>query len=251
MNHITSVRAGSRLPSVALGAFCLALAAACPATAAPISISTIPSWDGSNSFGDFGASGFSAWAQEIKAPAAAAKLVDFTFIVSDALQGGGTTPVPVEFTAHVAQYNPFTFTLTGPLLYSSASYTVPVTPGLAFSSFTFTPDIPVVGNASYLLFLFATNYTLQQPNDSRLRMAYVPGNVYPDGLQRIHQPFDGDLNSLFTGGWGTPGGDLAFSATFDDTAPTAVDEPGMLGLMCLGGVALAFARRKQKPCGRA
>ena len=125
------------------------------------------SWDGSSSIGDFGSSGFSGWGQFLVAPTGSNRLLDFTFLLSDALKGSNTNAVPVEFTAHLVQYNPFTRFIVGPLLYSSAPVTVPLTAGLDFHTYTFDIDAEVTAGSTYMMFLFATNFELRIPDDSR------------------------------------------------------------------------------------
>lgn len=218
-------------------------AAISQAPAAPVVISTLSQWDGSTSIGDFGASGFSTWGQFVTAPAGTNRLVDFTFVLSDARNGSNTTPVPVKFQAHVAEYNPSTRRIVGPNLYSSAEVTVPVTDELDFDSYTFSPGIAVTAGSVYLMFLFANNYELQLPNDSRLRVATQNTDVYAGGAMNFHQPADSDFESLFTSPWFyISGPDLAFSATFDQR-PARVPEPWSLLLIASAGLAANAARR--------
>jgi hypothetical protein len=148
----------------------LALVAATQSVSAePVIVSNLSAWDGASRTGNFGASGFSTWGQTVLAPAGTQRLVDFTFMISDAIQGTsrGEVPVPVEFHAYVAEFNPVTRRIIGPLLYTSEQVTVPVTDGWEFNPYTFTPDIPVTAGATYLLFLFTDNYELGLPSDSR------------------------------------------------------------------------------------
>lgn len=221
-----------------------------PASATPTVVSTVPSWNGSSGIGEFGASGYSAWGQTVTAPTGTNRLLDFTFYLSDAIQGTRTidgdpiTPVPVEFQAHIVQFDMATRTLIGSVLYSSDPVTVPLTSEFEFNPYTFSADITVEAGSAYLLFLFANNYELAIPDDSRLRLAYAGRNVYGGGSWAIHQPADGDFNSLFSGGWsGGPGlgDDLAFSATFDKVV---VAEPGTLAILGLGLAALGVNRRR-------
>jgi hypothetical protein len=224
-----------------------------PATAAPLVLSPIPDWNGSSSIGDFGAFGFSAWDQTFTTPAGTNQLLDFTFVVSDAIQGNvflngsvqPSTPVPVAFQAHLVEFDPATRLLVGPVLYSSGEVTVPLTDSLEFHSYTFTPNAALTAGWSYLMFLFANNFNLGLPNDSRLRMASANANTYDGGSYNIHFPADGDFDSLFNGPWAfRAGDDFAFSATFD-SAPRSVPEPVTLAL-CGGGFAAAWARRRRR-----
>ncbi|MFO1319513.1 MAG: PEP-CTERM sorting domain-containing protein [Burkholderiales bacterium] len=216
-----------------------------PATATPVTISTLPAWDGTSSIGDFGSAGFSAWGQFVTAPTGTDRLLDFTFIVSDALQGPAPQfrAVPVEFTAHVVQYDPTTRKIVGPALYSSPSVTVPLTDALVFHPYTFTPDVQVTANSVYLMFLYATNYTLNVPDDSRLRMASSNSDTYGGGSDNIPFDADSDFSALFTSQWRfSAGNDLAFSATFDRTA---VPEPGAMALVIAAALGAAGARRSR------
>ena len=235
-----------------IGIVCAILlgAASQPAAAAPTIVSTVPSWNGSSSIGDFGSSGFSAWGQTVTAPTGVNRLLDFTFYLSDGIQGTTTiggdpiTPVPVEFQAHVVEFNLATRTLVGPVLYTSDPVTVPVTSGIEFDAYTFSTDIAIEAGSAYLLFLFANNYELTIPDDSRLRMASPNANVYGGGSYAIHFPADGNFNSLFSGSWSGGlgvGPDLAFSATFDEVT---VAEPGTLAILGLGLAALGLNRRR-------
>ena len=242
--------------STLLALLALLALASPPAATAPVVVSTLGSWDGSSSIGDFGSSGFSSFGQSVLAPVGTNRLTSFTFELSDAIQGSFSTPngivpgvpVPVQFHANVVQFNPANRTIFGPVLYASDVITVPLTDALAFSAYTFSPDIAVTSGASYLLFLFADNYTLDAPNDSRLRLGSSNTNVYAGGGYAYHFPADGDFNSLFTGSW--TGGtvafpDLAFSATFDQVDVAAVSEPGTLAALALGLAMLGAARRRQ------
>lgn len=86
------------------------------AAAAPVIVSTLPSWNGSASIGDFGSSGFSAWGQFFVAPSGTNRLLDFTFLLSDGVHGSNTHPVPVVMQAHLVQYNPLTRLVIAPTL---------------------------------------------------------------------------------------------------------------------------------------
>lgn len=220
----------SRLLAIRLVTAILTLEVA-PVVAAPITISTVPAWDGTSSIGDFGSAGFSAWGQFVTAPTGTNRLLDFTFIVSDAIQGPAPQyrHVPVEFTAHVVEYDPSTRMVVGPVLYSSSSVTVPLTDTLVFKPYTFTPDAQVEADSVYLMFLFATNFALSVPDDSRLRMASSNANTYGGGAYNIPLGAGSDFDDLLTAPWRfTAGDDLAFSARFDRTP---VPEPGSMALL--------------------
>ena len=175
------------------------------AQAAPVLISTIPDWNGATNTGDFGASGFSSWGQSVLAPAGTNRLLDFTFVVSDARQSTNPRPitgllpipVPVNFQAHVVRYDMNTRTLVGPVLYSGPAQTVPLTDNLSFVQYTFAPDIEVVADAMYLLFLFANTYDLAIPDDSRLRIATIDSSIYAGGGEAHGINPNSDLNGLF------------------------------------------------------
>lgn len=211
------------------------------AGAAPIVISTLSSWDGSSSIGDFGSAGFSAWGQFVTAPADTNRLTAFTFIVSDAIQGPPSEfrAVPVAFTAHVVQYDPISLMTVGPSLFSSGTVTVPVTDTLDFRAYTFSPNATVEAGSVYLLFLYATNYTLTIPDDSRLRLATAQSN-YIGGAQNIPFDADSDFDMLLSQRWRfRAGDDLAFSATFDRVT---VPEPGSIALVFAAAGAAAVRR---------
>lgn len=214
-------------------------------------MSNLSAWDGASRTGNFGASGFSTWGQTVLAPAGTQRLVDFTFMISDAIQGTsrGEVPVPVEFHAYVAEFNPVTRRIIGPLLYTSEQVTVPVTDGWEFNPYTFTPDIPVTAGATYLLFLFADNYELGLPSDSRARVAdAAASSTYPDGgwayvATNANASLSDALAATWFGGHGAFV-DLAFSATFDTTA--AVPEPASIAILGVGLAALGFGRRRTR-----
>ena len=151
--------------------------------------------------------------------------------------------------AHVVRYDMNTRTLVGPVLYSSPAQTVPLTDNLSFVQYTFAPDIAVVAGERYMLFLFANNYDLAIPDDSRLRMATTNASLYADGGEGFGINANSDFNGLFANGaWFggfTTSPDLAFAATFDNvTVPTAVSEPGSLPIMGAALVALAAMGRR-------
>jgi hypothetical protein len=115
---------------------------------------------------------------ESLALAGARTLVDFTFVLADRhdMSAPGALFEPVVFHAHVAEFDPATGTL-GSLLYTSAQIVIPLFD--EFRDYTFTPGISVVSGSTYLLFLFADNYTLEPPYDSRLRLATPSGAAWP------------------------------------------------------------------------
>lgn len=216
------------------------------AGAAPVVVSTLGDWDGSSSIGDFGAAGFSGWGQFLQAPTGTNRMLDFTFLLSDALNGSGTTPVPVEFQAHLVRYDPITRRVLGPDLYTSAAVTVPLTSALEFSPYKFSMDVVVNAGDTYMMFLFANNYTLQIPKDSRLRLATATtdraGSSY-----NIPLSADGDLASMYSDQWRfTAGPDLAFSATFDNRPTKAVPEPAGGLLVAAAGCAGWWVSRRRK-----
>lgn len=228
----------------------LGVAAGTPALAAPIVVSTLSSWDGSSSIGDFGSSGFSGWGQFLVAPTGSNRLLDFTFLLSDALKGSNTNPVPVTFTAHLVQYNPFTRYVVGPLLYSSAPVTVPLTAGMDFDTYAFDIDAEVTAGSTYMMFLFATNFELRIPDDSRLRLATANTDL-GGGAYNIPWDAESDLDELLSGQWRfTAGQDLAFSATFDFRPPNEVPEPSTAALLASAGAAGLWATRRRSTTDR-
>lgn len=215
------------------------------AFAAPVVVSTLPSWDGSASIGDFGSSGFSAWGQFFVAPTGTNRLIDFTFLLSDAIQGGNTNPVPVTMQAHLVQYNPFTRLIIGPTLYSSAEITVPVTSALQFELYKFDVDAAVIAGSTYMMFLFANNFELQIPDDSRLRLA-TSGSDLAGGAYNIPMSAFADLDTALASPWRfTAGTDLAFSATFDNRPTAPIPEPDTLLLLATAGAAGLWAARRR------
>jgi hypothetical protein len=231
---------------VLIASLLLGVAGGTPALAAPIVVSTLSSWDGSSSIGDFGSSGFSGWGQFLVAPTGSNRMHDFTFLLSDALKGSNTNAIPVTFTAHLVQYNPFTRYVVGPLLYSSAPVTVPLTSGLDFDTYTFDIDAEVTAGNTYMMFLFANNYELRIPDDSRLRLATA--NTDLGGAYNIPWDADSDLDGLLSGQWRfTAGQDLAFAATFDFRPVNEVPEPP--ALLLTAGAALAVLRATRRRDG--
>lgn len=232
---------------VLIASLLLGVAGGTPALAAPIVVSTLSSWDGSSSIGDFGSSGFSGWGQFLVAPTGSNRMLDFTFLLSDALKGSNTNAIPVTFTAHLVQYNPFTRYVVGPLLYSSAPVTVPLTSGLDFDTYTFDIDAEVTAGNTYMMFLFANNYELRIPDDSRLRLATASTDL-GGGAYNIPWDADSDLDGLLSGQWRfTAGQDLAFAATFDFRPVNEVPEPP--ALLLTAGAALAVLRATRRRDG--
>lgn len=236
---------------VLIASLLLGVTGGTPALAAPIVVSTLSSWDGSSSIGDFGSSGFSGWGQFLVAPTGSNRLLDFTFLLSDALKGSNTNPVPVTFTAHLVQYNPFTRYVVGPLLYSSAPVTVPLTAGPDFDTYTFDIDAEVTAGNTYMMFLFANNYELRIPDDSRLRLATANTDL-GGGAYNIPWDAESDLDGLLSGQWRfTAGQDLAFAATFDFRPTNEVPEPSAVVLMATAGAAGLWATRRRRVAGHA
>jgi hypothetical protein len=213
--------------------------------AAPIVVSTLSSWNGSASIGDFGSSGFSAWGQFFVAPTGTNRLINFTFLLSDAIQGGNTNPVPVVMQAHLVPYNPLTRLITGPTLYSSAEITVPVTSALQFELYKFDVDAAVIAGSTYMMFLFANNFELQIPDDSRLRLA-TAGSDLAGGAYNTPASAFADLDTALASQWRfTAGTDLAFAATFDNRPTTPIPEPDGLLLLATAGAAGLWAARRR------
>jgi len=236
---------------VLIASLLLGVAGSAPAQAAPIVVSTLSSWDGSSSIGDFGSSGFSGWGQFLVAPTGSNRMLDFTFLLSDALKGSNTNPVPVTFTAHLVQYNPFTRYVVGPLLYSSAPVTVPLTAGPDFDTYTFDIDAEVTAGSTYMMFLFANNYELRIPDDSRLRLATANTDL-GGGAYNIPWDAESDLDGLLSGQWRfTAGQDLAFAATFYFRPTNEVPEPSAVVLMATAASAGLWATRRRRAAGRA
>jgi len=155
----------------------------------------------------------------------------------------------VEFQAHLVEYNPTTRRVVGPTLYTSAAVTVPLTDGLVFKEYSFAPDVAVTAGSTYMMFLFANNFALQIPQDSRLRLATVGTNVDGAGW---NIPFlaDSDLSGALAGQWRfTANEDLAFSATFENRPVVAVPEPAGLALVAAAGGAALWVSRRRRPVG--
>ncbi len=216
------------------------------ATAAPVVVSTLSSWDGSTNIGDFGSSGFSGWGQFLRAPTGTNRMLDFTFLLSDAIQGRGTNMIPVEMQALLVKYNPFTRFIEGPVLYRSDVISVPVTTGLEFKEYTFDFDVAVNAGDTYMMFLFATNFELTIPDDSRLRLATV-GNVLGGAGWNIPASAFSDLDEMLRDQWRfTENEELAFSATFDFREVNTVPEPSSALLLATAGLAGVWASRRRR-----
>lgn len=240
------------MKSITLMAFlaCTLAGAVRDAPAAPIVVSTLPSWNGSASIGDFGSSGFSAWGQFFVAPTGTNRLIDFTFLLSDAIQGGNTNPVPVVMQAYLVQYNPLTRLIIGPTLYSSAEITVPVTSALQFELYKFEVDAAIIAGSTYMMFLFANNFELQIPDDSRLRLATSDSDLAGSAYNIPMSAF-ADLDTALASPWRfTAGTDLAFSATFDNRPTAPVPEPDALLLLATAGAAGLWAARRRQAGSR-
>jgi hypothetical protein len=176
-------------------------------------------WDGTSTFGDFGASGFSGWGQSFKVPATDTHLDTFTFRLQSAISQNQ----PVTYSMHLYPFrdapSQSPFVITGPEVYASDVRTM--APGTTtFRAEQFTPNVTLTAGGTYLALLYAENHATAG-GDSRLRLGWV-GEGYPNGFQRTTQPSNGNLAHLVAcPGWGGGGGDLAFTATF-----SAVPEPG-------------------------
>lgn len=216
------------------------------AQAAPVVVSTLSSWDGTTSIGDFGSSGFSGWGQFLRAPTGTNRMLDFTFLLSDAIQGSGTNMIPVEMQALLVKYNPLTRYIEGPVLYRSNVISVPVTTGLEFKEYTFDFDVAVNAGDTYMMFLFATNFDLTIPDDSRLRLATV-GNVLSGAGWNIPASAFGDLDETLKNQWRfTANEELAFSATFDFREVSTVPEPSTALLLASASLAGIWASRRRR-----
>lgn len=207
------------------------------AQARAATIDTAAGWNGTTDFGDFGKSGFSGWGQSFKVPATDTHLDTFTFhLRSHPLQNEEVT-----YSMHLYPFREAPasspFVITGPELFASNVRTM--SPGTAFRAEVYSPNVTLTGGGTYLALLYAENHGTAT-GDSRLRLGHA-GEAYPDGFQRTTQPFNGNLADLVaSAGWGTAGGDLAFTATF-----SAVPEP--VGLA--GGLVVAMLVRRRRGGG--
>jgi hypothetical protein len=173
-------------------------------------------------------------------------MLDFTFLLSDAIQGSGTNNIPVEMEALLVKYNRFTRFIEGPVLYRSEVLSIPVTTGLEFEEYTFDIDVAVNPGDTYMMFLFARNFELTIPDDSRLRLATV-GNVLGGAGWNIPLSAFSDLDEMLSDQWRfTENEELAFSATFDFRDVNTVPEPSSALLLATAGLAGVWASRRRR-----
>ncbi len=142
--------------------------------------------------------------------------------------------------AHLAQWNSRGW-VTGPLLYSSDSFTP--TSGLPLTTYTFeTGNLLLIPGVQYVAFVSALG--LEDGVQDGARMGCVTdSDPYPEGHLVTSQSTD--LGSL-SNPWGSRRDiDLVFSAEFFPEGATAVPEPGALALFlpALGVVAVLRRRR--------
>jgi hypothetical protein len=128
--------------------------------------------------------------------------------------------------------------VTGAELYASDVRTM--APGTTtYRAETFTPNVTLAPGGTYLALLYAENHaTVGSTADSRLRLGYAGSSAYAGGLQRTTQPYNGDLVDLVaSAGWGSAGGDLAFTANF-----SPVPEPATALLLAAAAACLSGRR---------
>ena len=220
-------------------------AAAGHPAAAQSSLSTVPSWNGSDYAFPFGTSVTATYGEVITAPQT--QLKDFTFYFQN--YDGGS----YQTNAYVYAWNGTN--ATGSALASSGPYTV--ANGTAFAPITFAAPATLSVGQQYVLFVnTSATYGTTPGGDSKL------GAIYTDpyaGGQYVFYNNNDNFGLLTTTAWDHysststnqntygNGYDLAFTADF---GPAAVPEAsttvsfGLLLTLGLGAMAVAARRRK-------
>jgi hypothetical protein len=120
-----------------------------------------------------------------------------------------------------------------------------VTSALQFELYKFDVDAAVIAGSTYMMFLFANNFELQIPDDSRLRLATSDSDLAGSAYNIPMSAF-ADLDTALASQWRfTAGTDLAFSATFDNRPTAPIPEPDGLLLLATAGAAGLWAARRR------
>jgi hypothetical protein len=180
---------------------------------------TIDTGPPNGSFMWFGEPSEATFGQTFIAPTGASTLKSFSFFIDD-----GQNPDSVQFQAFVMAWDGEK--AKGPILFQSPSLTTTNNGGLdGFERFNVTINggLPLLGGASYVAFISASNLLNGIPGDSVTGMI-IPGS-YPDG-GFVHFDNGADLSLLTTNKWNDDYFflDMAFALVFGTSAGAAADE---------------------------
>jgi hypothetical protein len=212
-------------------------------------ISTLDLWDGSNSICCFASNqGAGTMGETITAPAIDSLLTSFTLVIANNSSG------PMPFRGYVVEWNGTT--VTGPILYRSPVQFSSISS--AFTAYTFTPNILLIPETTYILFAgnAETDFAAYPGN---LGMAYLGtdinhgSNAYPGGAFRF-LPKGLPVSFWYTEPWLDPtafrdssgDNDIPFSAMFSSVPESANFGKGVLGITALIWI---YARKKRRARG--
>lgn len=194
-----------------------------------------------SSFGG-GAGAGSDYGQTFTTPGGFNRLDQFSFMFGGA--GSPDNGANLLFRAYITTFSAASST-AGTVLFQSA--VVAGVSGSALRPFTFnTGGIAVVAGTKYFAFVDASEYVAGGGTKAYMGSDYT-ATPYSGGDFCYNNNINGNFSNTQTVGWVCGKGDIAFTATFANSAVVATPEPATLGLLGTGllGV-IGLGRRRAK-----
>jgi hypothetical protein len=204
------------------------------------SISTIPSWNGTDFVYEVGETNTAYYGQTFLAPAGLAQ--DFTFFL-DWSSGAG----PMDFRVLLTTTQTFVGNIRpSTVLFESSPLTLPVDNDNTFTSYTVNfGGIDLVDGDRYALIIDAFSEFDGVSGTAKQGSITNGGSADPNGIFIYYNESGGDRSNHFNSQWANVSSwDAAYSLTFSD--PAVVPEPWSIAVWaCLAGVAGVVSYRRR------